>query len=102
LTRPFPVGRPWRGCCHSLTVGVPVGGALALFLSQGLSELPVYFGYVMPRLAARWHNRWLAWLVVSLMLAAQHCTLPLVLDLRFIAWRFLMFLPLTAVLLHKL
>jgi hypothetical protein len=57
------------------------------------SELPTYFGYVMPRLAAQLKNGWVAWLIASFFLAAQHCFLPLILDGRFILWRLGMYLP---------
>ena len=68
--------------------------SLVLFpLTIALAELPAYFGYVLPRLAVHTRSRWSAWLVCSLVLAAQHMTMPLVFDLRFMLWRFLMFLP---------
>jgi hypothetical protein len=70
-------------------------------LTIAFAELPTYFGYVRPRLEA-----WLsqapgqrAWLSVALpifFLAAQHCALPLIFDVRFILWRLLMFLPFAA------
>jgi hypothetical protein len=57
------------------------------------AELPTYFGYVMPRLAERFRNGWLAWLIASLFLGAQHMFLPLILDGRFMLWRLGMYLP---------
>jgi hypothetical protein len=62
-------------------------------LTIGFAELPTYFGYVMPRLASQLKNGWLAWLIASLALAAQHMFLPLILDGGFILWRLLMYLP---------
>jgi hypothetical protein len=62
-------------------------------LTIAFAELPTYFGYVMPRLAAQLENSWFAWLIASLFLAAQHMFLPLILDGRFMLWRFLMYLP---------
>lgn len=68
--------------------------SLVLFpVTIALAELPAYFGYVLPRLQGYLGSRWLAWLVCSLVLAAQHMTMPLVFDGRFMLWRFLMFLP---------
>jgi membrane protease YdiL (CAAX protease family) len=68
--------------------------SLVLFpVTVALAELPAYFGYVLPRLQSHLGSRWLAWLVCSLVLAAQHITMPLVFDGRFMLWRFLMFLP---------
>jgi hypothetical protein len=59
-----------------------------------LTELPTYFGYVMPRLEALTRSGWLGVLVPVTVLAAQHSFLPLLPDGRFMLWRFLMFLPL--------
>jgi hypothetical protein len=62
-------------------------------LTIGFAELPTYFGYVMPRLAAQLKNSWLAWLLVALLLAFQHAFLPFIPDAQFILWRFGMYLP---------
>jgi len=66
---------------------------VAFPLAVALTELPAYFGYVMPRLEALTGRPWLALGLSSLFLAAQHIALPLIFDGRFIAWRLLMFLP---------
>jgi hypothetical protein len=58
-----------------------------------LTELPAYFGYAMPRLAVLTRRRWLAWVLASFALAAQHMALPLLFDPRFLLWRLLMFVP---------
>lgn len=62
-------------------------------LTIAFAELPTYFGYVMPRLAAQLKNGWLAWLIASLVLAVQHMFLPLILDGQFMLWRLGMYLP---------
>lgn len=62
-------------------------------LTIAFSELPTYFGYCMPRLAAQLKNSWLAWLIASFFLAAQHMFLPLILDGGYLLWRLGMFLP---------
>ena len=62
-------------------------------LTIGFAELPTYFGYVMPRLAVHLKNGWAAWLIAAFFLGAQHMFLPLILDGRFMLWRFLMYLP---------
>ena len=76
---------------------------LVLFpITIALSEIPTYFGYVMPRLEKH-AGTWVAVSLSALALAAQHVTLPLVFDMRFILWRLLMFLPfafLLAISLH--
>jgi hypothetical protein len=58
-----------------------------------LAELPTYFGYVLPRLKKRMRAKWLAVFLPILFLSIQHCTMPLVFDLRFILFRGLMYLP---------
>ncbi len=62
-------------------------------LTIWFAELPTYFGYCMPRLEAQIKNGWLALVVASLFLAAQHMFLPLILDGGYLLWRFGMFLP---------
>ncbi len=62
-------------------------------LTIAFAELPTYFGYVMPRLEAQLRNGWVAWLIASFFLAAQHMFLPLILDGGYLLWRFGMFLP---------
>jgi hypothetical protein len=68
--------------------------ALVAFpLTQPLAELPTYFGWALPRLEARSGSPLGAIALSALFLAAQHVTLPLVFDGRFVLWRLLMFLP---------
>lgn len=73
-------------------------------LTIAFAELPTYFGYAMPRIAAQMKNGWLAWLIASFFLAAQHMFLPLILDGGFMMWRLSMYLPFArfAVLMFKL
>ena len=52
-----------------------------------LAELPLYFGYAMPRLGQGW---WPV-LLTAFFLSIQHAALPLIFDGRFIVWRALMF-----------
>ena len=62
-------------------------------LTIGFAELPTYFAYCMPRLEIQLKNGWLAWLIASLFLAAQHMFLPLILNGGYLLWRIGMFLP---------
>lgn len=84
----------------------PVVAAVALVLfpvTVALSELPNYFGYVMPRLEALGGRAWAAVALPALFLALQHCALPLVFDWRFVAYRagtFALFALLLGVALH--
>ena len=69
-------------------------GLVAFPVTMAVAELPTYYGLILPRLQETWSNRWIALCVVVAWHAAQHMTLPLIFDVRFIAWRFFMFLPL--------
>ena len=62
-------------------------------LTIWFAELPTYFGYCMPRLEAQLKNGWVAWLIASFFLAAQHMFLPFILNGGYLLWRFGMFLP---------
>jgi hypothetical protein len=68
-------------------------------LTIWFSELPTYFGYCMPRLFGKGESEtrpyigWLAWIIASIFLAAQHMFLPFILNGGFMLWRFAMFLP---------
>jgi len=76
---------------------------VAFPITVAMAELPTYFGYAMPRLAARWGRPTLAVVVAAFFLGAQHVGLPLRFDGAFILWRLLMFMPfafLLAVALH--
>jgi hypothetical protein len=67
---------------------------LILFpITIALVELPTYYGYIMPRIAALAGKNWPAILIAALFHAAQHCALPLIFDWRFLTWRLLMFIP---------
>jgi hypothetical protein len=70
-----------------------IAAALLFPVTIALAELPTYFAYSMPRLEVQTGRCWLAVLLPSLFLALQHCTLPLLFDGRFLAWRLLMFIP---------
>ena len=68
--------------------------SLVLFpISQGLAELPTYFGYVMPRFRKNGMSAILAVSLPSLMLGLQHLAMPFLFDIRFILWRALMYVP---------
>jgi hypothetical protein len=68
--------------------------SLVLFpITQGLAELPTYFGYVMPRFEKGGMHKVLAVSLPALMLGLQHLTMPFLFDMRFILWRALMYIP---------
>lgn len=76
---------------------LPFWAVYALILlfpvTQGMSEIATYFGYVMPRFVLGGMRPWLAITLSALMLGLQHVAAPLLFDLRFIMWRGLMFIP---------
>jgi membrane protease YdiL (CAAX protease family) len=61
-------------------------------LTIPLAELPLYFGYLMPRLQQQ-VGEWAGLLLPVAFLALQHATLPLIFDGRYLLWRALMYLP---------
>ncbi len=76
--RPLPVWVIYTGALWAIT--------------QGIVELQTYFGYIMPRLIKDDQSGYGAWVLSSLFLALQHTTFPLIFDLKFLIWRFGMFL----------
>jgi uncharacterized protein len=57
------------------------------------TEEATYQAYVLPRLQALSGRTWVAFLVVGFLWTGQHTALSFIPDLRFIAFRFLAFLP---------
>jgi len=57
------------------------------------TEEMTYQGYALPRLEVLFRSQWKAVAVVGFWWALQHCFIPLILDWKYIAWRFLAFLP---------
>jgi membrane protease YdiL (CAAX protease family) len=57
------------------------------------TEETTYQAYVLPRLQALTGRNWIAFSIVGVCWAAQHCALPFVPDWRYILFRFLAFLP---------
>jgi hypothetical protein len=62
-------------------------------ISQALAELPIYWGYVAPRLRASGMSRWLVIGIVGGVLSAQHMFFAFQLDWRYDMWLALKFLP---------
>jgi hypothetical protein len=63
-------------------------------LVHAATELPTYFGYVMPRLQAIVGSRWQGLLTAASVLSLQHMFLPLLFDWRYLVWRMTMYLGL--------
>ena len=64
-------------------------------ITQALAEVPIYFGYIMPRIERSTNKAWLAIGLAAFFAAAQHITMPLLFDWNFITWRLVMFIPFT-------
>lgn len=77
-----------------LPLWVVIVFSLVLFpITIALTEIPTYYSYAMPRLTALTGRGWGMVILTGFVHAAQHITLPLIFDWRFILWRLLMFLP---------
>ncbi len=61
---------------------------------HALTELPTYYGYVLPRLEALTSRLKMPLLLTASTLSIQHAVLPLLFDTRYLLWRAVMFLPL--------
>jgi membrane protease YdiL (CAAX protease family) len=57
------------------------------------TEEMTYQAYALPRIQALSGRAWVAIVVVAFWWALQHSFIPLILDWRYVAWRFLAFLP---------
>jgi hypothetical protein len=66
---------------------------LLMPVTQGLAELPIYWGYVAPRLRAFGYGRWAVIGLVGVVLSLQHLFFSFRLDWRFDLWLALKFLP---------
>ncbi len=77
-------------------VWVPAAWAMLIVFPviHALTELPTYYGYVLPRLEALTSRLVLPLVLTASTLSLQHAALPLLFDTRYLLWRALMFLPL--------
>ncbi len=76
---------------------LPLLAVYPLFLlmpvTQALAELPIYWGYVAPRLRAFGMDRWMVIFVVGSVLSLQHMFFAFQLDWRYDLWLAVKFLP---------
>jgi membrane protease YdiL (CAAX protease family) len=76
---------------------LPAAAVYPLFLlmpiTQALAELPIYWGYVAPRLRAFGMSRWLVIILVGCVLSLQHMFFSFQLDWRYDLWLAVKFLP---------
>jgi hypothetical protein len=76
---------------------LPLWGVVYSFavwwLISAATEETTYQGYVLPRVEALSGRLWVAVVIVVFWWTLQHCALPLVPDLKYLAFRFVAFLP---------
>jgi len=58
-----------------------------------VTEELTYNGYIAPRLDTMFKHRWLTVTFIGFFWALQHSFLPLILDWKYIIWRFIVFVP---------
>jgi len=78
---------------HSLPLWATVYSLTVWWPIQSLTEEMTYQGYVLPRLQALSGRTSVAVAITGFWFAAQHCMFPFVLDGRYLAFHFLLFLP---------
>jgi hypothetical protein len=78
---------------HALPVWATVYSVTLWWIIWSPTEEAIYNGYVLPRIQALTGRTKFSWIFVGLWWAAQHCALPFVPDWRYLAFRFLSFLP---------
>ncbi len=78
---------------QSLPTWAAVVSVILFPLTNALVETTTYFGYSFQRIAALSQNKWLALFIAASFLALQHIAIPLYLDLKYMLWRVLSFLP---------
>jgi hypothetical protein len=78
---------------HALPVWATVYSVTVWWMIWSPTEEATYNAYVLPRMQALTGRRWIPWMVVSFWWALQHCALPFVPDWKYLAFRFLGFLP---------
>jgi len=79
---------------HHLPLWATVYSLTVWWIIQSATEEMTYQGYALPRLQALTGRSWIAVAVVGFWWAGQHCMVPFVADSHYVAYRFLMFLPL--------
>jgi len=81
---------------HALPMWATVYTLTVWWIIQSTTEEMTYQGYVLPRLQALTGRTWIAIVIVGFWWGGQHCMVPFVADWHYVAYRFLMFLPLMA------
>jgi hypothetical protein len=90
---PHPPSYPGLMDARVLPIWAVVYSFSVWWLIWSPTEEMTYQGYALPRFEALFQSRWRAIALVGFWWALQHSFLPLILDWRYIVWRFLAFLP---------
>jgi hypothetical protein len=78
---------------HALPVWATVYSVTLWWMIWSPTEEATYNAYVLPRMQALTGRKWIPWMFVGFWWALQHCALPFVPDWKYLAFRFLGFLP---------
>ncbi len=79
---------------HSLPLWATVYSLTLWWVIQSATEEMTYQGYALPRLQALTGRSWMTIAITGFWWAGQHCMVPFVADWHYVAYRFLLFLPL--------
>jgi hypothetical protein len=90
-----PENNPYKYLAHlhPLPIWATVYGLSLWWMIWSPTEETTYQAYALPRLQALTGRTWVAVAIVAFFWTAQHCALPLILDWRFLLFRFFGFLP---------
>ncbi|MGA2217202.1 MAG: CPBP family glutamic-type intramembrane protease [Terracidiphilus sp.] len=79
---------------HALPLWAMIYSVAVWWVIQSATEEMTYNGYVLPRLQALSGRTWPAIVITGFWFTAQHCMFPFIPDWRYIAFHFLLFIPL--------
>jgi hypothetical protein len=78
---------------HTLPLWATVYSLTVWWIIQSATEEMTYQGYALPRLEALTGRTGIAFTIVGFWWALQHCMIPFIPDWRYLAYRFVMMLP---------
>jgi hypothetical protein len=78
---------------HTLPLWATAYSLTVWWIIQSATEEMTYQGYVLPRLVALTGRTWIAFSIVGFWWALQHCMIPFIPDWQYLAYRFVMMLP---------
>jgi hypothetical protein len=82
---------------HALPLWATIYSLTVWWVIQSATEEMTYQAYVLPRLQALTGRTWMAMAITGFWWAGQHCMFPFVADWRYLAFHFLIFVPLVLV-----